>query len=75
MQPFLPTIEITGEVSVVVLAAVLDAVAEVPVYARVDLVAVDGELLLMELELIEPELFFALAPESAERFADLLTAG
>lgn len=119
VQPFLPSIETTGEVSVVVidgviahavskqpsvgewrvqsefggsadrvpvtaaheeavavvLAAVFGAVSEVPVYARVDLVAVDSELLLMELELIEPELFFGLAPESAERLAELLASG
>jgi glutathione synthase/RimK-type ligase-like ATP-grasp enzyme len=56
-------------------AAALAEIAEVPVYARVDLVDVDGELLLMELELIEPELFFAFAPESAERFADVLLSG
>ena len=55
-------------------ASVLDAVEGSPAYARVDLVAVDGGLLLMELELIEPDLFFPLAPESAERFADLLVA-
>ena len=55
--------------------AVLDAVDDVPVYARVDLVDVDGVMLLMELELIEPELFFQLAPEAVDRLADLLAAG
>ena len=58
--------------------SVLDAVAglveRAPVYARVDMVRVDGALHLMELELIEPELFFQLAPESAERLADLVTS-
>jgi len=56
-------------------ASVLDAVEGSPTYARVDLVAVDGELHLMWLELIEPGLFFPLAPESADRFADLLVTG
>jgi glutathione synthase/RimK-type ligase-like ATP-grasp enzyme len=118
VQPFIPSIETDGEVSVVVLsgeithavikrpsvgewrvqsdfggsalrvpvtaeheravAEVLDAVAglvdEAPVYARVDLVRVDTELHLMELEVIEPDLFFQLAPEAADRFADLLAA-
>lgn len=35
----------------------LSAVAEAPLYARVDLVQQDGEWVLMELELIEPQLF------------------
>jgi len=113
LQPFLPSIETDGEVSVVVIggeithavakrpavgewrvqsefggsavrvpvtieheravASVLDAVEGSPTYARVDLVAVDGELHLMELELIEPDLFFAIAPESADRLALHLT--
>jgi len=40
-------------------------------YARVDMVApADGEPLLMELELIEPELFFRVDPASPGRFAE-----
>jgi hypothetical protein len=38
-------------------------------YCRIDAVARDGKLLLMELELIEPELFLGLAEGAAERFA------
>jgi glutathione synthase/RimK-type ligase-like ATP-grasp enzyme len=38
-------------------------------YARVDLVDTDRGPLLMELELIEPELYFLLAPEAAGTFA------
>lgn len=41
-----------------------------PVYARVDIVEVDGSPALMELELIEPELFMREAPSSAEVFAE-----
>jgi hypothetical protein len=42
-------------------------------YARVDLAEREpGEWLLLELELIEPSLFFNHAPEAAERMADLL---
>jgi hypothetical protein len=54
-------------------AAVLAAVTErfdTPLYARVDIAAgEDGRPLLMELEAIEPCLYFATAPGSAERFA------
>lgn len=43
---------------------------EQPVYGRVDLIRDNrGELCVMELELIEPELWMRLAPWSAERFA------
>jgi glutathione synthase/RimK-type ligase-like ATP-grasp enzyme len=38
-------------------------------YCRIDAVARDGKLLLMELELIEPELFLGLAEGAAEKFA------
>lgn len=45
---------------------------ERPLYARVDLVDVRGTPSVMELELIEPELFFLFVPEAAVSFADLL---
>lgn len=38
-------------------------------YCRIDAIARDGKLVLMELELIEPELFLGLAEGVAERFA------
>lgn len=38
-------------------------------YARVDVVEVEGRLLLMELEVFEPELFLTYVPEAAEAFA------
>jgi glutathione synthase/RimK-type ligase-like ATP-grasp enzyme len=38
-------------------------------YCRIDAVAKDGTLILMEVELIEPELFLGLAEGAAERFA------
>lgn len=41
-------------------------------YARVDGVVHAGHLHLMELELVEPELFFRLDPESPRRFAEAL---
>lgn len=39
--------------------------ADAPLYARVDSVRIDGEPVLMELELIEPDLWFDQAPEAA----------
>jgi glutathione synthase/RimK-type ligase-like ATP-grasp enzyme len=38
--------------------------------ARIDVVRIDGRLAVLELELIEPMLYVALAPGSAERLAD-----
>lgn len=43
---------------------------ERPSYARVDGVVVDGVLLLVELELIEPELFFRANPRAPSRFVE-----
>jgi glutathione synthase/RimK-type ligase-like ATP-grasp enzyme len=58
-------------------AALVDAAARLvkidprmdTVYARVDCVDLEGELCLMELELIEPSLFLDGAPGAARRFA------
>jgi hypothetical protein len=43
-------------------------------YARVDGVEVEGRLMLMELELIEPFLFLSSDPAAASRFADAVSA-
>ncbi len=43
-----------------------------PAYIRVDGVPVDDRFQIMELEMIEPELFFRLAPASAALFAERL---
>lgn len=43
-------------------------------YGRVDAVSWEGKLHLMELELVEPELFFRHAPRAPARFADALGA-
>ncbi|HYP41698.1 MAG TPA: hypothetical protein VEX13_15175 [Chloroflexia bacterium] len=46
-----------------------------PLYARVDLVRDDqGQPRLMELELVEPSLFFTFAPEAAERMAEAIAS-
>ena len=46
--------------------------AEEVLYARVDGVERDGRLVLMELECVEPDLFFATAPEAVGRVAEEL---
>lgn len=55
-------------------AAVLDHVAGELLYARVDAVVRDGALLLMELEVLEPELFFRASPGSAAKLVRALEA-
>ncbi len=54
--------------------AAIAAAPMAPVYARVDLLETAQGPLLMELELIEPELFVTLHPAAAARFADALMA-
>jgi glutathione synthase/RimK-type ligase-like ATP-grasp enzyme len=44
-----------------------------PLYARVDGVVIDDEFKLMELELIEPELFFRYSSTAVSKFADQVT--
>jgi glutathione synthase/RimK-type ligase-like ATP-grasp enzyme len=51
---------------------VLSSVRSTCLYARVDLVETTRGPLLMELELIEPELFFTVVPAAADRFADAI---
>jgi glutathione synthase/RimK-type ligase-like ATP-grasp enzyme len=53
-------------------ASILTHIPEPLLYARVDGVLVNGQFLLMELELIEPVLFFNHAPHSVGPFVDLL---
>lgn len=48
---------------------VLRCIPDDTAYARIDLVSHSDRWFLMELELIEPELFLPLSPGSAERFA------
>jgi glutathione synthase/RimK-type ligase-like ATP-grasp enzyme len=50
-------------------AAALGALDETPLYARVDGVVIDGRFVLMELELIEPNLFLALGGGAPARLA------
>jgi hypothetical protein len=54
---------------------VLDAVGQELPYARVDLVrAADGTLRLIELEVIEPQLYLAWDEASPARFASAIAA-
>ena len=48
---------------------VISALSSIPLYARVDMVRFHQDFYLMELELIEPSLFFSMDPNSPERFA------
>jgi len=48
---------------------------EMPLYARVDLIDdIDGNPIVLELELIEPSLFFAFHPPAADRFVAVIQA-
>jgi hypothetical protein len=49
--------------------AVLDTLPGVPLYARVDGIELEGQLVLTELELIEPVLYLGIADGAASRFA------
>jgi glutathione synthase/RimK-type ligase-like ATP-grasp enzyme len=51
---------------------VLGALPEAPLYARVDGISRGGAFLLMELELIEPNLFLGFSPGAVERFAEAI---
>jgi glutathione synthase/RimK-type ligase-like ATP-grasp enzyme len=51
-------------------AAALRALPEQPLYARVDGVVRDDQLIVIEVEVLEPALFMEFDPPSAERFAD-----
>lgn len=62
-------VEPSGEARAVA-RAVFEALDETPVYARVDLIRhLDGTLRVMELEVIEPDLFLEHAPGAAATFA------
>lgn len=55
--------------------SVLAAAPERPAYARVDLIRrLDGRLALMELEMIEPDLFLDYAPDGGRAFARAMAA-
>ncbi len=54
--------------------AILAAAPKPHLYARVDAVEIEGRLVLVELEMIEPELFFWADPAAPLRFVEALEA-
>jgi len=63
----------TDPEEVAVAQQVIDYLTESPLYARVDLVRDSvGKPLVLELELVEPSLFFSFHPPAAVKFADSL---
>ena len=69
VTPFNPSPEILAQADAIVAAIVGDSL-----YARVDVILSQSQLLLMELELIEPQLFISQFPESADRLVDAMLA-
>jgi glutathione synthase/RimK-type ligase-like ATP-grasp enzyme len=67
-EPLDPAAALVDEARSILLAAPYPTV-----YGRVDGVVVDGRLQLMELEVIDPTLFFALGPRAPARFAAALS--
>jgi len=53
---------------------VIAALPESSLYARIDLVRTDTGFAVMEIELIEPSLYFNMDPDSPQRFADALVS-
>lgn len=56
-------------------ARILSLCPEGAAYARVDVIVNEADVTLMEVELVEPELFFTLYPDGAGRLAEHLLAG
>lgn len=64
-----------GDEEMRVARAAIAAAPQAPFYARVDMVPdADGRPCVMELELIEPDLYLDLTPDHGARFAELLAA-
>lgn len=72
VEPIDPSASIVADAARALEAA--DAPDGLPLYARVDGCVVDGTLLLMELELLEPELFLRTDPAAGDRLAAALLA-
>jgi glutathione synthase/RimK-type ligase-like ATP-grasp enzyme len=63
---------VVGEDEIALGHVALATLDDVPDYARVDIVPSQGGPLLMELELVEPALYFEVVPEAAPRLAALI---
>lgn len=71
VEAYLPPREVLDQAEMV-----LEVLPHRWAYARVDGIVTEGRFILMEVELVEPELFFRFAPNAAERFvATLLASG
>jgi glutathione synthase/RimK-type ligase-like ATP-grasp enzyme len=68
-EPFFPSPSLLGQANEI--AGTVPQVRD-SLYCRIDVVEKAGKLVLMELELIEPELFLGLAEGAAERFAEAI---
>ena len=68
-SPALPIAPAEAALAEAALARVVEATGEAPMYARIDVApGPAGEPVVMELELIEPSLFFPQSPRALERF-------
>lgn len=67
VELFVPPEELIGQA-----AKTFASLPDVPLYARVDGIAREGAFVLMELELIEPNLFLEFAAGSAERMGEAI---
>ena len=72
VEPIVPSASIIADAARAIAAA--SAAGETPLYARVDGCVVDGTLMLMELELLEPELFLRTDAAAGDRLASALLA-
>lgn len=68
VKPYLPSAGEIAQAEILLRAAKLDTV-----YARVDTVSRSGRLYLMELEILEPELFFRFSKAGMARFAQAVS--
>lgn len=74
-QPILPQkgLVVPQEDELQLARKIIDTLSSPALYARIDLVRdVDGQLRVMEVELVEPELWLTWMPTAAERFADAI---
>lgn len=65
-------VPLDGELVAVARVALADRATD---YARIDVARHDGRWVVLELELVEPELFFRLAPTVADRLAERIAGG
>ena len=73
VSPALPILPSEAELATAALARAAAAVGDSPMYGRVDVApGPDGEPVVMELELIEPSLYFVHSTRALECFVDAI---